>query len=100
MCVCMLSRLLFNFVSGLSSEISKPIDFSRRSPWPIINILRTPHVSAVQSNVPEGKIYNTNIERLEKVGTTVLQEMLDVQDWSDLPVHSTHAKQQMARGQR
>ena len=78
----------------------KPIDFSRRSPWPIINILRTPQVTAVQSNVPEGKIYETNIERLEEVGTNILQEMLDNQDWRDLPVHSTHAKQQMERGQR
>ena len=39
---------------GLSSEISKPIDYSRRSPHPIINIVRTPQVSAVQQNVPEG----------------------------------------------
>ena len=92
--------MLFNSLAGLSSEVVKPIDFSRRSPWPIINILRTPQVSAVQSNVPEGKIYNTNIERLENVGTDVLQNMLDYQNWRDLPVYSTHTKQQMARGQR
>jgi hypothetical protein len=31
---------------GLSSEITKPIDYSRRSPYPTINILRAPQVGS------------------------------------------------------
>lgn len=77
---------------GLSSEISKPIDFSRRSPWPIINILRTPFVSAVQKSVPEGKIIGQNTERLDAVGVDALDEMLASNNWEDLPVHSAHGR--------
>jgi len=78
--------------AGLSSDMDEPINYSRRSPWPIINILRAAQVSALQKNVPEGKIYKQNVERLEAVGLEKLQDMLDRRDWTQLPVHSAHAK--------
>jgi hypothetical protein len=77
---------------GLSSELSKPIDYSRRSPYPIINILRTAQVTAVQKSVPEGRIIKQNTERLEQVGVAALDEMLRMRNWKSLPVHSVHAK--------
>ena len=79
-------------VLGLSSDVVEPISYSRRSPWPIINILRTPMVTTVQKSVPEGKIFSQNVERLELLGSDVLQKMLDERDWSKLPVYSAHAK--------
>lgn len=70
---------------GMSNDMVNPIDYSRRSPWPIINILRTPSVTRLQRNVPEGKVFNDNKTRLEAVGVVALQSMLDDKDWEKLP---------------
>ena len=51
-------------------------NFARRSPWPMINILRTPQVRAAQKGVPTGQVYKQNEERLSEVGTTTLEVML------------------------
>ena len=48
-------------------------NFARRSPWPMINILRTPQVKAAQRGVPTGQVYKQNEERLSAVGTTTLE---------------------------
>jgi hypothetical protein len=48
-------------------------NFARRSPWPMINILRTPQVRAAQKGVPTGQVYKQNEERLTAVGTTTLE---------------------------
>lgn len=48
-------------------------NFARRSPWPMINILRTPQVRAAQKGVPTGQVYKQNEERLSAVGTTTLE---------------------------
>jgi hypothetical protein len=77
---------------GLSNELVKPIDFSRRSPWPIINILRSPQVNALQKHVPEGKIARDNKARLDAVGTEELQDMLDKRNWQNLPIYSAYSK--------
>ena len=67
-------------------------NFARRSPWPMINILRTPQVRAAQKGVPTGIVYKQNEERLNEIGTNTLEEMLYNRQWEDLPAHSAHAK--------
>ena len=46
----------------------QPTQIPSRSPWPIINILRTPMVKAAQKGIPEGRVFSTNEERLNAVG--------------------------------
>lgn len=72
-------------------------NFARRSPWPMINILRTPQVRAAQKGVPTGIVYKQNEERLTEIGTNALEEMLYNRHWDDLPAHSAHAKSLRAR---
>jgi Protein of unknown function (DUF1415) len=48
-------------------------NFARRSPWPMINILRTPQVRAAQKGIPTGQVYKQNEERLSAVGTSTLE---------------------------
>lgn len=77
---------------GMSSDIVNPIDYSRRAPYPTINILRAPQVNKVQNGVPVGQIFHNNVKNLNSVGTDRLEAMLKARDWSDLPVISSHAK--------
>jgi hypothetical protein len=72
-------------VMGTSEDIVSPVSFARRSPWPMINLLRSKQVEKIQSKIPEGQIMKSNIHRLEKIGAEKLQEMLDNRDWSSLP---------------
>jgi len=44
-------------------------NFARRSPFPMINLLRTPQVRKAQKGVPTGSVYTTNERNLEVVGT-------------------------------
>eukprot|EP00607_Mallomonas_marina_P010364 CAMPEP_0182421368 /NCGR_PEP_ID=MMETSP1167-20130531/6732_1 /TAXON_ID=2988 /ORGANISM="Mallomonas Sp, Strain CCMP3275" /LENGTH=528 /DNA_ID=CAMNT_0024598435 /DNA_START=39 /DNA_END=1625 /DNA_ORIENTATION=+ len=67
-------------------------NFARRSPWPMINILRTPQVRAAQKGIPTGTVYQQNEERLSEIGTETLERMLYTRNWTDLPVHTTKAK--------
>jgi hypothetical protein len=48
-------------------------NFSIRSPWPMINILRTPQVRAAQKGVPTGQVYIQNEQKLTAVGADKLQ---------------------------
>lgn len=80
----------------MSSEFINPISYSRRSPWPIINILRSPQVNAVQKGVPEGKVFYKNKEALSLIGSEVLQKMLDARDWSALPINAPYLKAVLA----
>lgn len=59
-------------------------NFARRSPFPMINLLRTPQVRAAQKGLPTGSVYTTNERNLELVGADELQTMLDTRDWSGL----------------
>lgn len=79
-------------VVGLSSDFVNPVSYARRSPWPMINLLRTPQVKAVQKGVPEGKVFTRNANLLGEVGSPRLQEMLERRDWSNLPVHAPYLK--------
>lgn len=57
-------------------------NFARRSPYPMINLLRTPQVRKAQKGVPTGSVYTTNERNLEVVGSVQLQQMLDNRDWA------------------
>ena len=57
-------------------------NYGRRSPIPMINILRTPQVKAAQKGLPTGLVYSQNEETLGDIGTEKLEEMLRTLDWS------------------
>jgi len=59
-------------------------NFARRSPVPMINLLRTPQVRAAQKGIPTGSVYDTNEKNLASVGSEQLQEMLHKCEWSAL----------------
>ncbi len=56
-------------------------NFARRSPYPMINLLRTPQVRAAQKGIPTGSVYTTNERNLQAVGGPGLQDMLERRDW-------------------
>jgi hypothetical protein len=56
-------------------------NFARRSPFPMINLLRTPQVRQAQKGVPTGSVYTTNERNLQVVGAEELQRMLEDRDW-------------------
>ncbi|CAN0303343.1 unnamed protein product, partial [Ectocarpus sp. 4 AP-2014] len=59
-------------------------NFARRSPFPMINILRTNQVRLAQKSIPTGLVYKQNEEVLEEVGASDLQKMLQDRDWTGL----------------
>ncbi|KAG8465499.1 hypothetical protein KFE25_002806 [Diacronema lutheri] len=59
-------------------------NYARRSPWPMINLLRTPQVRAAQKGLPTGSVYEVNERNMASVGLDTLDWMLRAQDWSRL----------------
>ena len=59
-------------------------NYARRSPWPMINILRTSQVRAAQKGIPTGLVYKQNEKTLASVGVDKLETMLRLRDWSDI----------------
>lgn len=59
-------------------------NYARRSPWPMINILRTNQVRAAQKGIPTGLVYKQNEKTLSGVGVEKLETMLRLRDWSDI----------------
>eukprot|EP00188_Purpureofilum_apyrenoidigerum_P003844 Plantae.Rhodophyta-Purpureofilum_apyrenoidigerum.ctg4140.p1 GENE.Plantae.Rhodophyta-Purpureofilum_apyrenoidigerum.ctg4140~~Plantae.Rhodophyta-Purpureofilum_apyrenoidigerum.ctg4140.p1 ORF type:complete len:417 (-),score=57.77 Plantae.Rhodophyta-Purpureofilum_apyrenoidigerum.ctg4140:116-1366(-) len=59
-------------------------NYARRSPWPMINILRTTQVRAAQKVIPTGLVYKQNEEALKEVGSDALEDMLQQRDWDAL----------------
>jgi len=59
-------------------------NFARRSPFPMINILRTPQVRIAQRAIPTGQVYAQNENTLGEIGSAKLQRMLVERDWSGL----------------
>ena len=59
-------------------------NFARRSPFPMINLLRTPQVRDAQKGLPTGSVYEVNEHNLELVGVDGLQTMLETRDWKGL----------------
>jgi hypothetical protein len=62
-----------NAMQARTGEEMGAANFARRSPWPMINILRTPQVRAAQKGIPTGQVYKQNEERLSAVGTSTLE---------------------------
>ena len=71
-------------IIGESTKLVRPSSYARRSPFPIVNILRSQMVQEAQKFVIEGKIFQQNSEKLEKIGAETLQKMLDNCNWNEL----------------
>jgi hypothetical protein len=84
----------FQFRDGAmrSGDDAGGANFARRSPWPMINILRTPQVRAAQKGVPTGVVYRNNEDRLNLVGQKTLEDMLYNRDWRALPSYASESK--------
>jgi hypothetical protein len=67
---------------GERSGMGSAANYARRSPWPMINILRTNQVRAAQRGIPTGLVYQQNEKTLSSVGTQQLETMLRRRDWS------------------
>ena len=59
-------------------------NYARRSPWPMINILRTNQVRAAQKGIPTGLVYKQNEKTLTGVGIEKLETCLRLRDWGEL----------------
>mmetsp|Transcript_23095 Transcript_23095/g.54588 ORF Transcript_23095/g.54588 Transcript_23095/m.54588 type:complete len:535 (-) Transcript_23095:129-1733(-) len=59
-------------------------NYARRSPWPMINILRTNQVRAAQRGIPTGLVYKQNEKTLSSVGADKLETMLRLRDWGEI----------------
>ncbi|KAL1526568.1 hypothetical protein AB1Y20_015276 [Prymnesium parvum] len=59
-------------------------NYARRSPYPMVNLLRTPQVRAAQKGIPTGSVYDLNERNLHSVGAKELQKMLESRDWDSL----------------
>ena len=66
------------------SGIGAAANYARRSPWPMINILRTKQVRAAQRGIPTGLVYQQNEKTLTAIGAEKLETMLRLRDWSDI----------------
>jgi len=69
---------------GDRSGAANAANYARRSPWPMVNILRTKQVRLAQKGIPTGLVYQQNEKTLGKIGTTQLEKMLRQRDWSDV----------------
>lgn len=67
-------------------------NYARRSPWPMINILRTKQVRTAQKGIPTGLVYQQNEKTLDKVGSEELEGMLRNRDWSKLENFTVNRK--------
>jgi len=59
-------------------------NYARRSPWPMINILRTNQVRAAQRGIPTGLVYKQNEKTLNSVGGEKLEKMLRSRNWAEI----------------
>jgi hypothetical protein len=59
-------------------------NYARRSPWPMINLLRTKQVRAAQKGIPTGLVYKQNEKTLTRIGVDKLETMLRLRDWEDI----------------
>lgn len=64
--------------SGLAAN------YARRSPWPMVNILRTKQVRTAQRGIPTGLVYQQNEKTLGRIGIETLEKMLRLRDWSEV----------------
>ena len=59
-------------------------NYARRSPWPMVNLLRTNQVRAAQKGIPTGLVYKQNEKTLSGIGTDKLETMLRLRDWDEI----------------
>jgi len=59
-----------------------PANYARRSPWPMLNMLRRNQVQAAQENKQPGTDTMDNVGILSEIGESNLQNMLKSKDWS------------------
>lgn len=64
-----------------SSSDGQAANYARRSPWPMINLLRTSQVRTAQKGIPTGLVYKQNEQTLSKVGVDQLETMLRLRNW-------------------
>lgn len=75
----------FSFRDGAQREgDGAAANYARRSPWPMINILRTNQVRAAQKGIPTGLVYKQNEKTLSSVGVEKLETMLRLRDWGEI----------------
>ena len=66
-----------------SSASGQSANYARRSPWPMINLLRTTQVRTAQKGIPTGLVYKQNEKTLSQLGVDKLETMLRLRDWSE-----------------
>ncbi|KAJ8609460.1 hypothetical protein CTAYLR_005431 [Chrysophaeum taylorii] len=59
-------------------------NFARRSPYPMVNILRTKQVRDAQRSLPTALVYAQNEATLADIGADLLGDMLHKRDWSPI----------------
>ncbi|GKY91902.1 hypothetical protein MPSEU_000161800 [Mayamaea pseudoterrestris] len=59
-------------------------NYARRSPWPMINLLRTTQVRTAQKGIPTGLVYKQNEKTLSSIGVDKLETMLRLRDWGEI----------------
>lgn len=74
----------WTFRDGGDRSGDNPANYARRSPWPMVNILRTKQVRVAQKGIPTGLVYQQNEKTLSKIGTNKLERMLRLRDWTDV----------------
>jgi hypothetical protein len=85
LCQLIFFHPLWTFRDGAErSGIGAAANYARRSPWPMINILRTKQVRTAQKGIPTGLVYKQNEKTLNAIGTDKLETMLRLRDWSDI----------------
>jgi hypothetical protein len=59
-------------------------NYARRSPWPMVNVLRTHQVRVAQRGIPTGLVYQQNEKTLSAIGPEKLEHMLRLRNWEDV----------------
>merc|ERR1711862_98308 len=85
---------LWTFRDGMGDRMGKDrsATYARRSPWPMINLLRTSQVRTAQKGIPTGLVYQQNEKTLNKVGATPMERMLRLRNWDDLSNYKVDRK--------
>jgi len=71
-------------------ERSTPGNYARRSPWPMINIIRTIQIQDALQTRPTGSLREDNENTLSQIGVDNLDNMLKLRDWSGLSYNSNN----------
>lgn len=75
----------WSFRDGSAREgVGAAANYARRSPWPMINILRTKQVRAAQKGIPTGLVYKQNEKTLSDVGVDTMETCLRLRDWGPI----------------